>query len=428
MAHFLKRKEFSFLWTSKATHKVVVAARGSGKTVAAVQYVVERLLTGKRNGSAVFFSGTLGQAKKTVEPVMREIIQTLPDGLCVFNQSEYFYKFVLAKDDIRYLYLFGYENSETKRGVHPQTIVLDECADMPADMYGSVIEPMIVDKNGVTVAIGTAKGENMFYELFRRGTSPDYPDWESLRVRASDCGNDIFPADVLWEKQNNLTKAQYAQEYECDFSANVLVGSVYGEFMDRFTVNNTSSEFIWDPEKPVFCSWDLGYSDYVSVWFFQVRHDVVTFIDYFEDNKHEIPYYADVLLKKPYAYHTMILPHDGAHANLRGAPVKKQLNDFGLRAEVLPRGFVQEGVDKARSLLKVARFNADKCALGLKRLKSFKYKINKQTGKTLDVFDDGDECIHCADSFRYAAMSRHIWGKQQDSSKIIINRCNLVRR
>lgn len=415
-----KRREFGFLWDSPAPNKVIVAARGSGKTVATLQYVLETLLSGKPNGSAVFFSSTLKQVKQVVTPIMRQLTLNYDSNFCKFNHTENVYRFRFEKGDVRELMLLAYENPETKRGLHPQLVVLDECASMPADMFGNIIAPMITDTDGRLIVIGTPQGHNKFYELYSRGRDPEYEGWESYMLKATDLCPSIFKPHFLFQQKNNLTSSEYAQEYECDFNANVLLGSVYGEFIDRYTLPNIKPEYTWDPRNQVYCAWDLGYNDATAIWFFQKKGDVLTFIDYYENTGKEIEFYADNLVKRPYSYKRMILPHDGAHHNLRGAPIADTLQRFGLRSDVLPVRSKKEGINEARNLLKTCRFNSDKCAFGLQRLKEFKFKINKKTGLKTDVTEHDDGNSHGADAFRYAAMAREIWNRDPTQGKIII--------
>lgn len=410
------RPEFAFLWTSRISNKVIVAARGSGKTVAVLQYTVQRLLEGEPNSSAAFFSSTLKQAAGTVEPAMRMILESFPPSVYKYNMSSHKYSFFLGGNDVRELILFSYENQESKRGFHPNAIVLDECADMPYNMYGTVIDPMLSKENSTLIAIGTAKGHDKFYELFQRGASKNYPTWESYRIKADQCT--CFTPDFLWEKKQNLTSFEYAQEYDCDFEANVLVGSVYGDFFNRYTNANIKDCYCWDPELPVYTAWDLGFADYTSIWFFQVRGDIITFIDYFEDNGHETSHYADMLNKKPYHYKLHILPFDGVRNDMRGAPVKSQLERYGLKCAGLERRREEDGIDEARRLLKTCRFNSETCAIGLEHLRNFKYKIDKRTFTKLPQTDH-NEHSHAADAFRYAATSKHLW-KNNSLNRIII--------
>lgn len=396
-----KRKEFNFLWTSKARFKAVVAARGAGKTVAVIQYAVESLLKAGANDSAAFFSGTLAQAKATVEPVMRQIACNMPKGFMNYNKSEHKYEFIFSNFDVRTLTLLSYENQESKRGYHPRLIIIDECSSMPASMFGNVIMPMLKDESGELIAIGTPAGHNKFYDLFEQGLDEDNPDWESYAIRASE-NTHLFPAGFLRSAQQNLSLAEYQQEYECDFNANVLVGSVYGEFMRDYTDNNVKDTYSWKSDKPVHTAWDLGFTDYTAIWFFQVENDVVTFIDYMEESGRETEFYARELLKKPYVYGKCMLPHDGTRNDMRGR-IDEQLRNFGFRIGEVPKTSIQAGISKARTLLKTARFSPA-CITGLNRLRQYKYKLDKKTGlKLSDV--EHDENSHGADAFRYAALS-----------------------
>lgn len=411
------RKEFSFLFLSSSPNIVVVAARGTGKTVAAVQSTVHRLLGGRPNGSAIFFSATLKQAKNTVEAPMRAITSVYPPGFCQYNIAEHKYKFFLGPDDVRELLLLSYEKQETKRGYHPDIIVLDECASMPSDMLALVIEPMLAPAmslgHGRLLAIGTAQGPNKFYELWLRGKSKE--NWESYTLKASE--THLLDHKFLWEARQNMTAAEYNQEYECDFKANVLVGSVYGEFMDRYTYKNVDDSYSYDSSLPVWTAWDLGFTDNTAIWFFQVKNDLVTFIDFYEGSGHDTSFYAQELLEKPYGYARAILPFDGGRKDMRGDPIFEQLERHGIRTEVLGNMSEMDGIDEARRLLKTARFNGEKCKEGLSHLKSFRFRTDSRSGARLKGTVH-DEHSHAADAFRYAATSKHIWRSLSDGTKV----------
>ena len=260
---------------------------------------------------------------------------------------------------------------------------------------------------GRLLAIGTANGSNKFYDLWKRGQDERFSDWESYTIRAS--STRLLGIEFLMNARASMTAAEYAQEYECDFKANVLMGSVYGEVMDKFTMNNIKEEYGYDPSLPVYTSWDLGFSDYTCVWFFQVRGaSDITFIDYYENCGQDLSFYAGELLKKPYNYIKAILPHDGGRRDLRGAPISEQLSKYGFRVEVLTNTAQMQGIDEARRLLKTAKFAKVACSEGLKHLKSFRFRIDSRTKVRLATTVH-DEHSHGADAFRYAAMSSHIW-------------------
>lgn len=412
------RPQFKFLFTSTVPNIVVVACRGGGKTVAAIQSTIQKLLSAKPNTSAAFFSATLAQARATVEAPMRMIFKNFPEGFCSYNISEHKYKFYISDKDIRELFLLSYENPESKRGYHPDFVVLDECGSMPYNMFGLVIEPMLApamsENRGRLLAIGTAKGKNRFYELWKRGKSLEFKDWESYTLKAS--SSNLLDSEYLWGMQNSLTQGEYAQEFECDFEANVLVGSVFGQYIDKYTKNNIDDSYTYDPSLPVWTSWDLGHSNNTAIWFFQVKNDVVTFIDYYENAGYDMSHYAGELLSKSYIYAKAILPWDAGMQNIRSpVTVAQMLENYGIKNEVLQNTSVKAGIDSARMLLKTARFNKTKCATGLEHLKAYKFKVDYKTGVDRqqplhDEHSDG------ADAFRYAAVSKYIWQSQSVKS------------
>lgn len=412
------RGEFTFLFESDRANVTVVTARGIGKTVASLQLAIKRALTLPSNDvCCIFFSSTLKQVKLVVEPKMRMLLSQL-NIKHQYNSTMGKYSFFIG-EEIREIILSSYEKPDNSRGFHPHTVILDECALMPASMYGEVIAPMFANHGGKhkLIAIGTPKGKNKFYEFFKKGTDSEFNDWGSFAIKASDTR--LLDPHYLMDMRNSLTAAEYAQEFECDFDANVLVGSVYGEFMQRYTDNNVREEYIWDPSLPVWTAWDLGYSDYTAIWFFQVKGDQVTFIDFFEDNGKDTSHYANVLNRKPYNYDKAILPHDGGRSDMRGLPISEQLRGFDFKTEVLANTSELRGIDEARRLLKTARFSRNpECLVGLEHLKSFKWKVDKRTGRKMDTTQH-DEHSHCADAFRYAAVSKDVWKKYGSGVRII---------
>lgn len=271
---------------------------------------------------------------------------------------------------------------------------------------------------GRLVAIGTAKGKNKFYELIQRGKSREFSNWESYTIKASTCN--LLDSNYLWNVRNSLTEAEYAQEFECDFNANVLVGSVYGVYMDKYTKHNIDDKYDYDPALPVWTSWDLGHSNNTAIWFFQVKGDVVIFIDYYENSGYDITHFANEVLSKPYNYRKAILPWDAGMKNVRSSvTISEMLDEYGIKNEVLGNTSVKAGIDSARLLLKTARFNKSKCEKGLEHLKSYRFKVDYKTGvdKQQPLHDEHSDG---ADAFRYAAVSKDLWRTSDSSDKIIV--------
>ena len=76
--------------------------------------------------------------------------------------------------------------------------------------------------------IGTPKGRNAFFELWRRSQKEE--GWFSMMLKASQTG--LIPDSELELARRDLTEEQYAQEFECSFDA-AVIGAYYGKLMMR---------------------------------------------------------------------------------------------------------------------------------------------------------------------------------------------------
>ena len=72
------------------------------------------------------------------------------------------------------------------RGIYLDGIVLDEYADMDPRVWSEIIRPALADRQGWAVFIGTPKGRNAFFELWRRAQRED--GWFAMMLKASDTG------------------------------------------------------------------------------------------------------------------------------------------------------------------------------------------------------------------------------------------------
>ncbi|NCB00837.1 MAG: hypothetical protein EOM67_01550 [Spirochaetia bacterium] len=404
-----RRKQFDFLYNNSSPYKSLVAHRNAGKTWAAIDWLMLHLLEGRQGGSGMFLTKSLKQAKGTVDPAMIRWKAGL-GKLLSYNGTDLVYKIRLSRHDVREFFLFSYDNPEAKRGFHPDYIVCDEVADMSKAMLNQIIMPMLgaamQARIGRFLAIGTPKGPNLFYELFLRGDDPDpaWKDWSSFSLKASESG--LIDRETLNMIRQTMSNAEYAQEMECDFNANVLVGSVFGEFMDKFTMKNISDSYGYDPTIPVYTAWDFGHAHFTSIWFFQIKNDQITFIDFLEDNQRGLSYYANEVLCKPYIYKKHFVPHDAEHQNIRAEQtIRQQLAAQGLKGlETLPRASVASGIETARMTLKAARFSKQNCEEGLVHLKAYRYKYDSNFGVDRQKpFKDEHE--DAADAFRYACVA-----------------------
>ncbi|MDR1260827.1 MAG: hypothetical protein LBJ80_00155 [Rickettsiales bacterium] len=442
------RRKVSFLFTSKCPNIVVVAARSAGKTIGAVQSRLYKLLIPKPNNTAIWktpevawFSSTIQQAHSTVETAMNDFLKVLPPTKWSYHGLEHVYKINVGKDDnynkdIRKFCLFSYENQEFKRGYHPSHIVLDEAGNMPDHLFDAIIYPMLepglpVGSQSMLV-IGTANGKNKFYELWERGgkifrggklvNGEKWNHWESYMIKASDYP-ELYTKEYIENAKKTMTQAMFSQELECNFDASNLVGSVFGDVINKYTRKNIKEEYGYDTSKLVYTAWDLGHTNQTVIWFFQVCGKTPTFIDYLEGTEHDKKYYASELKKLPYVYDTMFLPHDADHHTFQDEySVAESFERLGFHTQVLKgsevKTGIRDGIDAARDLLKIAKFHP-RCEPGIDHLMQYVYEIDNKTGiQSLKP----KHTIHsnAADGFRYAAISEPFWDTTSNLYNIVM--------
>jgi hypothetical protein len=201
--------------------------------------------------------------------------------------------------------LYGADNPDALRGLYLDGVVLDEYADMDPRVWSEVIRPALADRQGWAVFIGTPKGRNAFFELWRRAQAE--PDWFALMLKASETG--LIPQKELDLAARDLTGDQYAQEFECSFEA-AIIGAYYGVLMRQAEADGRIAGVPYDPAARVWTAWDLGIRDATAIWFAQVVGREIHLIDYYEASGVDLGHYVREVAGRPYTYAGHIVPHD----------------------------------------------------------------------------------------------------------------------
>jgi phage terminase large subunit len=156
------------VYTDPTRFKVIAAGRRCGKSrLAATMLIIEGLRCPQ--GSAVLYvSPTMGQSRQIVWDLLlelgREVIQTSNVNnldITLINGAR--------------IYVRGADRPDTLRGVSLTFAVLDEVADIKPQAWEQVIRASLSDKKGKAIFIGTPKGRNWFYDLYKLGQSADRP-------------------------------------------------------------------------------------------------------------------------------------------------------------------------------------------------------------------------------------------------------------
>ena len=111
--------------------------------------------------------------------------------------------------------LYGADNPDAMRGVYLDGVVMDEYAQHPPGMWTEVIRPALADRDGWGTFIGTPKGRDAFWKVYRNAlANPE--EWFSLLIRASESGV-ISDEELEAIRKEMDDPAAYLREMECSF-------------------------------------------------------------------------------------------------------------------------------------------------------------------------------------------------------------------
>lgn len=388
------RPQFWPLHTRHQRWAVIVAHRRAGKTVACIMELITRALaTSKQNARYAYIAPYYGQAKQVAWDYLKRYAAPVASK---FSESE------LAVDLVNgsRIRLYGADNPDSLRGIYLDGVVLDEYADMRSSVWGEIIRPLLADRQGWAVFIGTPKGRNAFCEIYEKAQTSD--EWLCLTLKASQTG--ILPQKELDDARKVMTEAQFDQEFECSFEA-AIHGAVYAKELRRVRDAGRIRKVAYDPMRLVQTFWDLGRGDPTAIWFYQNISGEKRFIDYFEDSGEPITYYLSILKSKGYQYDTLWLPHDAEHKHME---TDKSVADIcrtnGFKVRITPNLPLVEGINAARLLLASCLFDEEKCAPGIEGLQNYRWDFNERL-EELKAVPVHDWASHPADAFRYAAVA-----------------------
>lgn len=389
---------------------ILVCHRRFGKTVFSIMEMIDQALRNERtNPQYAYIAPTYGQAKKVAWEYLKYYCSFLPNAKA--NEADLRIDITRdrpdgTKDKIRFM-LLGAENPDSLRGIYLDGVILDEFAQCPINLWGEIIRPALSDRKGWAIFIGTPKGQNHFYEMYKLAErlSEEGKDWMAACYRASETG--VLDDDELQDARDTMAPEEYEQEYECSFSA-ALKGAYYGDYIREMQANNQIIDFDIDPTVPVRTAWDLGISDTMAIWCYQIVGRETRIIDYIEDSGKGLEEYVRKLNMKTYllAQFGHALPHDGAARELgTGKTRQEALEEFGIRCNILPKISVADGIHAARTLMRkpTTFIHKTNCAKGIDALMNYTRKYDKIKAMFLETPNHNWAC-HGADAFRYLAL------------------------
>jgi len=381
--------------------KVLVWHRRAGKTVWAINEAILKAIKSmgedKPRPRVAYIAPLLKQARTVAWDYAKEFTSQLPGYKP--NEGNLHIDFL---DGCR-LNLYGSDNPDAARGIYLDFVVMDEYAQMSPNMWTEIIRPALSDRQGSAAFIGTPKGKNSFYNLYKRAEDEKAEEWSGYLYKASETG--YVAEGELLSAQNDMSEEEYAQEYECSFEA-AIQGAYYSKQMERLTKEGQVCSVPYESALPVNTAWDLGLDDMTSIWFYQLAGKEIRLIDYYENSGAGLPHYVQVLRERGYTYGEHHLPHDVKVKELStGRSRMDVLKSLQLNPLfVVPKLGIEDGINAVRSILSRCWFDEKKCARGIEALRQYRTEYD-QKSQTFRARPLHDWTSHPCDAFRYLAVS-----------------------
>ena len=197
------------VFNSTARFKIVAAGRRFGKSRLAAWILLIEALQSKSK-DVFYVAPTYQQARDIMWGVLKELGHEV-------IASAHENTSVLTLVNGRKIYLKGADRPDTLRGVGLAYVVIDEYADIKPNVWEQILRPSLADVQGKALFIGTPKGRNHFYELWKYAEDQKDDDWEAFHYSSYD--NPLIPASEIEAAKSSMSSIAFRQEFMASFEA-----------------------------------------------------------------------------------------------------------------------------------------------------------------------------------------------------------------
>jgi len=189
-----------------ARFKVIGAGRRFGKSFLSINEMAK--FARYPNQRVLYIANTYRQAKQVIWDELKTQLYAV-NWVAKVNESDLQIQLINGSR----IFVRSAENREALRGTKYNFIVMDECADISAETWYTVLRPTLSDTQGHALFIGTPKGRNWFYDLWIQANQEQ--EWSSYQYTTAQGG--WVPEEELEAARRDLDERQYKQEYESEW-------------------------------------------------------------------------------------------------------------------------------------------------------------------------------------------------------------------
>ena len=390
--------------------------RRAGKTfLASIELFLGAIGTNRKDWRGFYICPTFTAAKAIAFDMLKGFSRDIP-GVS-FNEAELRIDYPNGSR----IQLLGAEKYDSLRGRYADAVVFDETAQIAGAAWHTVISPMLADRLGWAIFIGTPQGRmNLFWEVYEfaggarpvsslgGGNGNTASDWSRATLTYQDT-NALQPGEI--ERMRALmTPEAFAQELECSWNA-AHVGAFYGPQMAAAEARTI--DLLPDLTSPIYVALDLGWSDAMACIFFQTIAGQTRILHAQEWERTAIPQLVQAWKELPFPIAGAILPHDArVHELGTGLSRQEVFHNLGVPTFLAPNQDLHEGIAQVRDALALCWFNragtkALREALGAYRSSYDEVRLIHSKSPVHDFSS------HFADAMRYLVLGRpanQAWG------------------
>ncbi len=350
--------------------------------------------------------------------------------------------------------LVGADRIDSLVGSNPVGVNLSEYALMKPSVW-EYLSPILNENDGWANFITTPRGRNHAFDLFKSMVDAVNEKGAKYFVQVLTVddtrkplldGNGepiidkrgqtvmmpvISPEAIQEQRDLNVPEEIIQQEYYCSFEAG-LVGAYYSEAIAKLEKEGRAVKNLkmYNPDMPVYTAWDLGFSDAMAIWYFQIDKKRINVIEYnefvgrsiieccyivngqWEKLREDCGWSDDAMSKtmslyqhhEGYKYKTHFGPHDLKNTEISiGVSRWSVAKQHGIKFKLIPHTDVQSGIDLVRRLLINVHFDLTRTNDGVRALKEYHKKWNDDR-QMYEEKPCHDWSSHGADAFRYLAQ------------------------
>lgn len=199
------------VWADDTRFRVVAAGRRCGKSrLAAWLLIVNALQANLPNSHVFYVAPTQGQARDIMWKLLVEL------GAPVIRSS-HINNMQITLVNGATISLKGADRPDTMRGVSLKFLVLDEYADMKAEVFEEILRPALADQKGGALFIGTPKGRNHFYDLYKYAELSGDEDLTFTAWHFTSYDNETLDPDEIDTAKKSMSTHAFQQEFMASF-------------------------------------------------------------------------------------------------------------------------------------------------------------------------------------------------------------------